>query len=246
MTGFPTAPPTPPPAPGARHFLEGNCLSGYRERGKTREADARTPGELQPEERGVRPARWRCLASFRPPALVPRVSPVAAAALARRAQGSVVPGGSEAPSGTASGDIFSGRRGRVKGLGGGGCGGCGARFGLSSTPVGVLTATLYSSLELVPRREGDGGAVAFRVAAARRDPAGGGSVRAPTGRARSGRRGAGPLRSAGEARRGAGPRPGSGPSRGTRAASRGSGGQVQRDGVRAAGEASAAFRAPGS
>ena len=98
----------------------------------------------------------------------------------------MVPGGSEAPSGTASGDIFSGRRGRVKGLGGGGCGGGGVRFGLPLTPVGVLTATLYSSLELVLRREGDGGAVAFLVAAARREPARGGSVRAPTGRARSG------------------------------------------------------------
>lgn len=109
----------------------------------------------------------------------------------------MVPGGSEAPSGTASGDIFSGRRGRVKGLGGGGCGGGGVRFGLPLTPVGVLTATLYSSLELVLRREGDGGAVAFLVAAARREPARGGSVRAPTGRARSGRRGAGLLRSTG-------------------------------------------------
>lgn len=138
----------------------------------------------------------------------------------------MVPGGSEAPSGTASGDIFSGRRGRVKGLGGGGCGGGGVRFGLPSTPVGVLTATLYPSLELALRREGDGGAVAFRVAAARRDPAGGGSVRAPTGRARSGRRGAGSLSNAGETRRGAGSRPGSGPSRGSRAACRGSGGSA--------------------
>lgn len=72
----------------------------------------------------------------------------------------------------------------MKGLGGGGCGGCGGggvRFGLPSTAVGVLIATLYPSLELALRKEGDGGAVAFRVAAARRDPARGGIGACPDG-----------------------------------------------------------------
>lgn len=80
--------------------------------------------------------------------LRPLETPAGAAALADPA-GSVVPGGSEAPSGTASGDIFSGRRGRVLGLGGGGpCGGGEIPFG----PGGALTAALRSPPGPVLRR----------------------------------------------------------------------------------------------
>lgn len=122
----------------------------------------------------------------------------------------MVPGGSEAPSGTASGDIFSGRRGRVKGFGGGGCGGGEIPF----SPGGTLTATLCSPQGLVLRRR------RRRWPSRPESPRPGeprpGVRSVPRRGARSGRGGAESPRSAGEAGRGAGPRPGYGSSCGTR------------------------------
>lgn len=97
----------------------------------------------------------------------------------------MVPGGSEAPSGTASGDIFSGRRGRVKGLGGG-CGGGEIRF----SPGGARTATLCSPPGPVLRRK------RRRRPSRPESPRPGGRC-VPRRGARSGRGGAGLPRSAG-------------------------------------------------
>lgn len=124
--------------------------------------------------------------------------PAGAAALADPA-GSVVPGGSEAPSRTASGDIFSGRRGRVLGLGGGGpCGGGEIPFG----PGWALTAALRSPPGPVLR--GRRRQWPSRPAESRPGRC------VPRRGALSGRGGAAPPRSAGEAGRGAGQRPGRG------------------------------------
>lgn len=163
---------------------------------KSREAADCAPRSLQREERALPPARWRCLACLWLPAPAPGDS-CRCGALADPA-GSVVPGGSEAPSGTASGDIFSGRRGRVLGLGGGGaCGGGEIPFG----PGGALTAALRSPPGPVLRGR------------RRQWPSRPGSPRpgesrpgrcVPRRGARSGRGGAAPTRSAGEAGRGAG------------------------------------------
>lgn len=126
-----------------------------------------------------------------------KVPAAAAAALAGR-RCSVVPGGSEAQSGTASGDIFSGRRGRLKGIGVGGCG----SGELSSAPLRGLQPRSSARRRESSEEKGAAEPPRPESAARQRRP---GWARAPTGRAgparRRGRRGAG------EARRGAWPRP---------------------------------------
>lgn len=118
-----------------------------------------------------------------------RVPAAAAAALAVR-RCSVVPGGSEAQSGTASGDIFLGRRGRLKGIGVGGCGG-GELYSAPLPPPGLQPRSSARRWEL-SEEEGGGGAPRPESAARQRRP---GWARAPSGRAgparRHGRRGAG-------------------------------------------------------
>lgn len=96
----------------------------------------------------VRPRRQMALRGLLPAAgQTLRVPAAAAAALAGR-RCSVVPGGSEAQSGTASGDIFLGRRGRLKGIGVGGCGG-GELYSAPLPLAGPPAALLHSPLGVV-------------------------------------------------------------------------------------------------
>lgn len=100
----------------------------------------------------------------------------------------MVPGGSEAQSGTASGDIFLGRRGRLKGIGVGGCEG----GELYSAPLQGLQPRSSARRWELSEEKGGGGAAAARICGPSAPP---GWARAPTGRAgparRHGRRGAG-------------------------------------------------------